>query len=135
MDATGNEDRPMIDDQTRNRLDDFARKSKAGFTLTLQDEGGAYLSSISARGVARDVATLVDGHDRMLDAIEKVLSWAAAYPISVFPEPDLKKAHELLKAGGMTLDAVSARAMRHVLKGVLGIMREALTSDAPPNGQ
>jgi hypothetical protein len=39
---------------------------------------------------------------------------AKAYPLSVFPEPDLKAAHAALQAAGMTLDAVSASNMRHV---------------------
>ena len=57
---------------------------------------------------------LRDGH-------KEIIQWANAYPLSVFPEPDLEKAHELLQAEGMTLDAISANAMRHVLKGVVGI--------------
>ena len=46
--------------------------------------------------------------------------------MDVFPEPDFKRAHELLKAGGMTLDAVSASAIRHVVTGVSKIARKAL---------
>jgi hypothetical protein len=44
----------------------------------------------------------------------------------MFPEPDLKKAAEVLKANGMTLDAISASCMRHVVEGVGKIAREAL---------
>lgn len=47
-----------------------------------------------------------------------VNDWARAYPLGVFPEPDLKRAAELLGAGGITLDAVSASAMRHVITKV-----------------
>jgi hypothetical protein len=60
------------------------------------------------------------------DALHDVVRWADAYPLDIFPEPDLKKAHELLKAGGMTLDAVSASAMRHCLSGVRKIAADAL---------
>jgi hypothetical protein len=49
----------------------------------------------------------------------EIKQWLAAYPLSVFPEPDLEKAAELLKAGGQTLDAVSANMGRHVLTRVL----------------
>ena len=52
----------------------------------------------------------------------EIQQWLAAYPLSVFPEPDLEKAAELLKAGGQTLDAVSANMGRHVLTRVLEMM-------------
>lgn len=60
------------------------------------------------------------------DALEKLHQWATAYPLEVFPEPDLKKAHELLKAGGMTLDAISASNMRHVITQTVKIVEEGL---------
>jgi hypothetical protein len=40
--------------------------------------------------------------------------WLDAYPLTMFPEPDLKRAAEVLKAAGMTLDSISASNMRHV---------------------
>jgi hypothetical protein len=46
---------------------------------------------------------------------EMLASWAKAYPLDIFPEPDMKKAHAALQAEGMTLDAVSASNMRHVV--------------------
>jgi hypothetical protein len=54
------------------------------------------------------------------------VSWSEAYPLTVFPEPDFIKARELLEAGGMTLDAISASSMRHVVEGVGKIAKEAL---------
>jgi len=44
--------------------------------------------------------------------------WIKAYPLDIFPEPDFKKAHKVLKEHGMTLDAISASNMRHVLNGL-----------------
>jgi hypothetical protein len=38
----------------------------------------------------------------------------------------MAKAAELLKAGGMTLDAISASNMRHVVEGVGKIARDAI---------
>ena len=64
--------------------------------------------------------------DRLEDALHRIESWSRAYPLEVFPEPDFKKVAELLKAGGVTLDAVSASNMRHVVEGVGKIAREAL---------
>jgi hypothetical protein len=56
--------------------------------------------------------------ERMQEALERIEQWSQAYPLMIFPEPDFAKAAELLKAGGMTLDAISASNMRHVIEGV-----------------
>lgn len=68
----------------------------------------------------------VPNPDKMEDALQQIVSWSRAYPLTVFPEPDMKKAAELLQAGGITLDAVSASNMRHVIEGVGRIAREGL---------
>jgi hypothetical protein len=57
-----------------------------------------------------------EGGDR--EALRQIDEWAKAYPLDVFPEPDLKRAHEVLEAAGLSLGAISAHAMRHVLNGV-----------------
>ena len=62
-------------------------------------------------------------------ALEEIAQWADAYPLAIFPEPDFEKAQELLKAGGMTLDAISASNMRHVVEGVGKIADEALAEE------
>lgn len=59
-------------------------------------------------------------------ALERIQRWSRAYPFKVFPKPDLKKAHKVLKAAGMNLDAISADNMRHVLNGVKDIVEQAL---------
>lgn len=64
--------------------------------------------------------------DRYQEALASILTWANAYPLQVFPEPDFKKAHEVLTAAGLTLDAISGSNMRHALVGVGNIAREAL---------
>jgi hypothetical protein len=64
--------------------------------------------------------------ERYRDALYRIDTWAEAYPIDVFPEPDLKRAHEVLKAAGLTLDAISAHAMRHVITQAGQIAKEAL---------
>ena len=67
--------------------------------------------------------------ERLTEAHERIVEWSRAYPLTIFPKPDLKKARELLEAGGMTLDAISADAMRHVVDGVGKISRAALRLD------
>jgi hypothetical protein len=51
--------------------------------------------------------------------------WVNAYPLRIFPEPDLKLAAKTLGDAGITLDAVSASAMRHVLTQVAEMIDEA----------
>lgn len=63
---------------------------------------------------------------RLTDALEQIDAWSRAYPLPVFPEPDLAKARALLEAGGMSLDSISASAMRHAVEGVGKIARDAL---------
>lgn len=71
-----------------------------------------------------------DRIDALTEALHKIVQWADAYPLDIFPEPDWPKAAELLKAGGITLDAVSAHCMRHVIEGVGKIAKEALEEQA-----
>jgi hypothetical protein len=81
--------------------------------------------AIAAIAASGNAVVPVEQYERMQDALEQIVSWSKAYPLNIFPEPDLKKAHELLEAGGITLDAVSAHCMRHVIDGVGKIAREA----------
>jgi hypothetical protein len=65
-------------------------------------------------------------NERLREAIELLQNWVQAYPISVFPEPDLKLARKLLTDGGISYDALNAYSMRHVINGVGKIIDEAL---------
>ena len=67
--------------------------------------------------------------EELEEALWRISQWADAYPNKAFPEPDLKKAGEILKAAGLTLDSVSASAMRHVVVQVSKIAKEALKED------
>ena len=69
---------------------------------------------------------LVEEVIRLRAGLADVLFWAEAYPLSVFPEPDMKLAHKLLKAGGLTLDAVGASCMRYVAEQVKATVTKAL---------
>lgn len=64
--------------------------------------------------------------DKLETALHLIAQWGDAYPLAVFPEPDLAKARTLLEAGGMTLDRVSASNMRYVAQGIAKIAAEAL---------
>lgn len=56
------------------------------------------------------------------EKLHKIKIWCDAYPLSVFPEPDLKKAAKVLKENGMTLDSISAHNFRHVLNGIKNLI-------------
>lgn len=65
------------------------------------------------------------------DALEKLKQWADAYPIEVFPEmtsEDWKRAAEVLKAAGLSLDRISASNMRHVIIQTRKIVDEGLAA-------
>jgi hypothetical protein len=64
--------------------------------------------------------------ERLEEALQKIVRWSEAYPPMVFPEPDWVKAAGLLKAGGITIDAVSAALLRRALEGAGKIARKAL---------
>jgi len=72
------------------------------------------------------VKELEDENDKYGNALVRIDNWAKACPLVVFPKPDLKRAAEVLKAAGMTLDGISADAMRHVIDGVKDITKQAL---------
>jgi signal transduction histidine kinase len=75
------------------------------------------------------IAALERTIERLTEALERIERWANAYPLQVFLKPDLKKARVVLKDAGMTLDAISADAMRHVLDGVKDIVEQALKGE------
>jgi hypothetical protein len=79
-----------------------------------------------------DTITLqVDRIEYLEDALRVIVAWSKAYPLKVFPKPDLLKARELLEAGGITLDSVSAHAMRHVIENVGSIAQGGLDGPSP----
>ena len=63
-------------------------------------------------------------NEKLKDVLRRIDDWAKAYPLKVFPKPDLKKAHEVLKAAGMTLDAISADSMLQVLDQIKEMVSE-----------
>ena len=58
--------------------------------------------------------------------LNRIKAWSEAYPVAVFPEPDFRKAHEVLQANGITLDAISASNMRHVITQVQSMIDAAV---------
>lgn len=82
-------------------------------------------SALELREAETLINLLIIDNERMEDTDEKmhkIKQWVEAYPLDIFPEPDLKKAAKVLKDNSMTLDAISASNMRHVLSGVKAII-------------
>lgn len=67
--------------------------------------------------------------DRYEEALQRIDTWSRAYPLDIFPEPDFDRVRAALEGSGISLDAISASCMRHVVEGVGKIAREALVLD------
>ncbi len=65
--------------------------------------------------------------ERLREALWQIDQWSRAYPLKIFPEPDLSVAAAVLAADGrVSLDAISASNMRYVVEGVGKIASAAL---------
>jgi len=95
-------------------------------TMTIGHEG---YSDGYVRNLESKIAELKAENTKLKKALNRIDTWAKAYPIESFSKPDLKKAAKVLKDSGMTLDAISADAMRHVLDGIKDIVSEALKGE------
>jgi len=79
---------------------------------------------------------VADWEDKLSDyeeGLNLIRNWAKAYPLSIFPEPDLQRARELLEAGGITLDAVSAGAIRSAVCAIENIVNRAFPDEEGEN--
>jgi len=96
--------------------------------LGIQAKGVADAEALDiiATDASAELAALQSRLSALEDGLGSIRAWTEAYPLSVFPEPDFEKAHQLLKAGGMTLDSITASNMRHVIEGVKRLVDDAL---------
>ena len=84
------------------------------------------MKGICVKSLINECKELQAENTKLQEALERIKTWSEAYPLKAFPKPDLKKAREVLEAAGMTLDSISADAMRHVINGVKNIVEQAL---------
>lgn len=87
---------------------------------------GGYNQDVIIKDLVSQFEKLEAENDKKTEALESIDRWVKAYPLDIFQKPDLKKAAKVLKVAGMTLDAISADAMRHVLDGIKDIVKQAL---------
>src|SRR4029077_13065645 len=78
--------------------------------------------------VTGEQAEMTEREERLTEALLSIKQWCDAYPVDIFPEPDLKRAHRALLEHGMTLDQMSASSARHVLDGLRKIVEEVLST-------
>ncbi len=99
----------------------------------LNDDRDIATSELVAQAptLAAELIAALDEVEMLQGLLDEIRQWASAYPVAVFPEPDFKRANELLQAGGMSIDAVSASNMRHVLNGLIRTTDYALTPITP----
>jgi len=102
------------------KFEQLAGEEVAGFNV-LQAENAKILTRLS---------NAFDEIAKLRDTLERIDIWVKAYPLDVFPKPDLNRAAEVLRASGITLDAISADAMRQVLDGIKNIVEQALKEDS-----
>jgi hypothetical protein len=110
---------------TQDEIIEMARQ--AGFNVSgdlILDDMGYVTITNRLEAFAKLVAAKEREHYD--DLFAHIKGWCEAYPISVFPEPDFKKAHEVLKANGMTIDAISASNMKHVITQVQKMIDAAI---------
>lgn len=79
--------------------------------------------------LALEISRLTTRSHELKEALQHISAWSRAYPLSVFPEPTQEyyaRAHKVLTENGMTVDRISAAAMRHAIEGAGKIADEAL---------
>lgn len=97
------------------------------------------LSARQAAEIVRLTAALKAANDRAErfergwylrgDVLEKLQSWADAYPVELFPEvlrQEWQQANEVLAQAGLSMTRMSASNMRHVINGVRKLVEEGL---------
>jgi hypothetical protein len=79
---------------------------------------------INIREAVARIKQLETKSEKLENCLDEIRSWCKAYPVAIFGKPDLGKARKLLESGGITLDSISAYAMRHVTEGVQQIINK-----------
>jgi len=62
-------------------------------------------------------------NDQLEEALHRIRSWCEAYPLDVFPKPDLAASRKALEDAGLSLDRISSDAMRHVVTKIAEQLR------------
>ncbi len=86
-----------------------------GGTITFEELFALMDALITDHGVVKDYETI----------FSRLRTWAEAYPLDQFPEPDFKEARRALNRYEMNLGDITASAQRHLLTSVIDIINDA----------
>ena len=109
----------MTDDNVKAAIEGLRWENEAFFGRFGKDSGHMLFAIATIEALAAE-------NERYRESIEQIDNWAKAYPLEVFPEPDFGKVNAALHASGISLSAVSASNMRHVIESVKNITKTAL---------
>ena len=79
-----------------------------------------------------DIEKLEERIEVLETALNRIYNWSIAYPLDIFPEPDMKKAREVLRSAGIMIDSITGEVARHIVTGIGEIAEDALL--AHPTG-
>jgi hypothetical protein len=102
----------------RKPLDDCATLALHDLGTLKVDANDAVLLRECIAVIIAYIESLEADLDALVGALADLVVWADCYPVAIFGDPDLAKAHKALKAEGMTLDSISAHVMRRTLADV-----------------
>ncbi len=94
---------------------------------------------LDCRSMMHSAATMLEAQAadiaRKDAALNDIVQWAEAYPLKVFPEPELTTVVTVLEAGGLRgqIDRLHGSWGRRLLMGVGGIASAALAATEPSN--
>lgn len=88
--------------------------------------------------VVRDVEAYKNTHQELVekinDTIREFKQWRdEAYPLDIFPEPDMKQVQGVLEFAHIRLDSVSAHMLRHVVKNAVEKLEKLIGKDDHEN--
>jgi hypothetical protein len=99
------------------------RKEGQSNDFALFDMANVNLQDLNA--LINEAATRIE---KLQAALLEIATWAEAYPVEIFPEPDLEGVKQVLIANDMMreMDRMHSSWARHLVSGIGGIARAAL---------
>jgi hypothetical protein len=104
-------------------------------TLPLTKAQAIHIAGLPAnieQQLATAEARVKDIQQTLRECLEPIEKWTQAYPLDVFPEPDMKEVRRML--GDTLLTQLSASNMRHVITRVWEMLEQARAL-LPPEGR
>ena len=94
----------------------------ATFLTPESGDKDTYVRTEDYRKLEDENAALREKVELKDELLQRIADWCVAYPLEVFPKPDVKASVKALHDAGLSYDAISANAMRHVVEGIAKII-------------